>query len=451
MQSITAKRALLPDGWHGAVAIDVDANGRIAAIRAAPVAEACEHDLLLPAPANVHSHAFQRAMAGLAEARGTAGGDNFWSWRQRMYQLVERLTPQDLHAITALAQMEMLEAGFASVAEFHYLHRDPNGANYADVAEMASAVVAASRRSGIGLTLLPVLYQRGGCDGRALEGAQRRFGNTLHEYQRLLEACQALCAHALADFRVGAAAHSLRAVEASAMIELSQLPSAQLLHIHAAEQRSEVEEVNACLGARPVEWLLRHCGVDARWTIVHATHLLAGELKALARSGAVAALCPVTEANLGDGIFPAGEFAGENGLWGVGSDSNVEISVAAELRMLEYSQRLRDQERTRLAATGGSSGRFLIEQAVRGGARALGRGGGGIALGEYADLMTLDSHDHRYAARRDDQWLDTWIFADGGVSEVWAAGRHLVHQGRHVERTAIIADYRRCLERLRTW
>ncbi len=394
--------------------------------------------LLLAAPANVHSHAFQRALAGLAEARGPAGQDSFWTWRRLMYRFLEQLDPDQIEAIAALAYVEMLEAGYASVGEFHYLHHRAGGAAYDDPAETTARIAAAALAAGIGLTHLPVLYAQGGADGRPLAGGQLRFGSDLDGFATLYEAAARIIAGLPADAEIGVAPHSLRAVPPdmlAAVVRLSDGP----VHIHIAEQPREVAEISAAYGARPVEWLLANAMVDERWCAVHATHMTGEETAALAGSGAVVGLCPVTEANLGDGIFNGPAFLNAGGSFGVGSDSNVRISLAEELRMLEYSQRYRAGKRAVLCAPGKSVGRTLYDAVLAGGARALGRDAGAIAPGRWADLTALDAGDPVLADLAGDRLLDAWIFAagDGAVSDVWSAGRHVVCGGRHVKRQQI--------------
>ncbi len=435
---LSAATALLPEGWARDVQIEV-AEGRIAQVwrdRPAPGAHAC----LLPAPVNLHSHAFQRAMAGLTERR-TAGRESFWTWRDLMYRFVERLDPDQVEAIAAFAQVEMAEAGYAAVAEFHYLHHGTEGRPYADPAEMSARIVAAAQASGLGLTLLPVLYAQGGCDGRALAGGQRRFGTDLDGFARLHEGATRAVA-TLPDGRVGVAPHSLRAVSHEALAGAVALAPDGPLHLHLAEQTAEVDEVRAAYGARPVEWLLAHHDVDARWCLIHCTQMEPHETHSLAASGAVAGLCPVTEANLGDGIFDGARYLAAGGRWGVGTDSNVRISLAEELRLLEYGQRLMQLGRAILASDDRSAGRTLYEGALAGGAQAARRASGAIRVGDWADLVAPDMAAVDLEGRAGDAILDSWIFAKGGVAEVWSAGRHIVTGGRHVARAAIEARYR---------
>ncbi len=447
MQVIWAERALLPEGWAEAVRVEVDRAGRIVGVAAGAAPAGTAVPLLLPAPVNLHSHAFQRAMAGLTETRGPDPSDSFWTWRRLMFRFLEALTPEDVEAIAAFAQMEMLEAGFAACAEFHYLHHRPDGAPYDDLAEMSARIAAAAAQSGIGLTLLPVLYQYGGCDRRPLAAGQRRFGNDPDGFARLLEAAGRLRAALPADAGLGVAPHSLRAVSPEGLMAVVALAAEAAdgpIHMHLAEQTAEVAEVEAALGARPVRWLLGNVPVDARWCLIHCTQMLSDETGALAATGAVAGLCPITEASLGDGVFDGVRWRGAGGRFGVGSDSNIRIALAEELRSLEYSQRLRDRVRAALATPDVSTGRALFSGALAGGAQAAGRRSGAIMPGLWADLLALDASHPDLAGLSADRLLDAWIFAagDGAVREVWAAGRHVVREGRHVARTAITARYR---------
>ena len=446
MPILCAETALLPDGWARDVQVEVS-EGRIVAVTTG-VAERAQIGCLLPAPVNLHSHAFQRAMAGMTERRGPTP-DSFWTWRALMYRFLDHLTPDDVQAIAAFQQMEMLEAGYGCVAEFHYLHHRPGGAPYADLAEMSGRIVASAQQSGIGLTLLPVLYEKGGCDGRALTSGQVRFGNDLDRFARLW---QGAVDHAKgADMVVGVAPHSLRAVSVAGLRDVVTLAPAAPVHLHIAEQVAEVAEVLAHCGARPVEWLLANVEVDARWCAVHATQMQPAETLALAATGAVAGLCPITEANLGDGIFDGMRWLGAGGRFGVGSDSNVRISLTEELRLLEYSQRLANKGRAMFATGDRSTGRVLFEGAVQGGAQAAGRQSGAIRVGDWADLLALDMAAVDLEGRQGDDILDALIFAgdDRLVRDVWSAGRHMVTGGRHVARGAIEAGYRRVMAGLR--
>ena len=448
MTVLFAETALLPEGWARDVELEIE-GGRITRISTEsprPNALGC----VLPAPVNLHSHAFQRAMAGMTERR-SAGRDSFWTWRDLMYRFLDRLTPEDVEAIAAFAQMEMAEAGFAAVAEFHYLHHAQGGAAYADRGEMSSRISAAASETGIGLTLLPVLYAQGGCDGRALAAGQLRFLNDTSGLSDILASAARSVATLPADTVLGVAPHSLRAVSREQLREVVEIAPRAPLHMHLAEQAAEVAEVVQAYGARPVTWLLDNHAVDHRWCLIHCTQMEPAETCALAASGAVAGLCPITEANLGDGIFDGVRFARAAGRWGVGSDSNLRISLCEELRLLEYSQRLRDRGRAMLATEEKSTGRMLYESAVGGGAQAAGRASGAIRVGDWADLLALDMAATDLAGRQGDDILDAWIFAgnDRLVAAVWAAGRAIVTGGRHVRRTPIEARYRVVMAGLR--
>jgi len=457
MTTLFAGRALLPGGWARDVRVTVGEDGRIASVEAGAAAAGGDERLgtriLLPAPVNLHSHAFQRAMAGMTEARGPSGAggerDSFWSWRRLMYRFLETLSPEDIEAIAALVQVEMAEAGYAAVAEFHYLHNQVGGAAYANPGELSARIAAAAGQTGLGLTLLPVLYMQGGCDGRPLAGGQLRFSCGLDHFGRIVEGGEAAARELPADTVVGVAPHSLRAVPPEAVREVAGLRPGRPVHVHAAEQTAEVAEVEAAHGARPVALLLE-MGIDRRWCLIHATQMQPAETEGLARSGAVAGLCPITESSLGDGIFEGVRFLEAGGLFGVGSDSNIRIALSEELRTLEYSQRLRDRGRAVLADAR-STGRAVFETAVAGGARAAGRDSGAIEAVRFADLAALDGEALAIAGLDGDMALDAWIFAgdDRAVSDVWSAGRRLVTGGRHFAREAVERRYRGVIARLR--
>ena len=454
MKTLYSARALLPSGWARDVRVTLGTDGRIAAVETAaqpqPGDERLTGRILLPAPSNLHSHAFQRAMAGMTEARGPDAKDSFWTWRKLMYRFLETLSPADVQAIAALVQVEMAEAGYAAVGEFHYLHNQPGGTPYTNPAEMAARIAAASSETGLGLTLLPVLYMQGGCDGRPLAGGQLRFSCGLDAFERILEGSLTAAGGLPSDTRVGVAPHSLRAVPPDAVRAVAQLRPDDPVHIHAAEQTAEVAEVKAAHGARPVALLLDQIGIDRRWCLIHTTHMQPAETQGLAHSDAVSGLCPITESNLGDGIFDATRFRDAGGAFGIGSDSNIRISLSEELRTLEYSQRLGDQARAVLAGPG-STGRVLFDGVVAGTAQACGREAGAIAPGRLADLMTLDGDNLALAGLDGDMALDAWIFAgdDRAVSDVWSAGRRLVTAERHFARDTVEARYRAVIARLR--
>ena len=443
------RSAWLPAGWASDVRVTMR-DGLIESVAAnqPPRPGDERHKVGLPGVSNLHSHAFQRGMAGLTEVRG-AGDDSFWTWRETMYRFVDRIGPDELHAIAALAYVEMLESGFTRVGEFHYLHHAVDGEPFAEPAQMSQAIVAAADESGIGLTHLPVFYAHGGFGGVAPGHGQRRFIHDLDGFARLIEGVRAAAAR-LPDAVVGLAPHSLRAVTADELRGLEALAPQGPIHIHVAEQLKEVEDCLAACGARPVEWLLANMQVDRRWCLVHATHMDAEETAAVARSSAVDGLCPITEANLGDGLFPAVAYLAAGGRFGVGSDSNVLIDLAEELRLLEYGQRLTHRGRNALAGgPGGSTGEALFAAAVDGGAQALGVESG-IAVGRSADLVSLDGDHPSLAGRTGGAILDSWLFAArrGAIDGVWRRGRKLVERGGHVAGEAIRARYRRTMAQL---
>ena len=445
------ENAWLPAGWQTGVRVEVRGElitGVACGMTAGP------HDvrlrLALPGVPNVHSHAFQRAMAGLAERRGPSGTDDFWSWREVMYRFLARIGPDDLEAIAAYAYADLLEAGFTSVGEFHYLHRNPHGGPYDDPAELAMRHVAAADSTGIGLTLLPVFYESSQFGGAPPAPGQRRFITDPATFGEIVAAVRSGI-HPSPGRNVGIAPHSLRAVTAGHLAALLDRYREGPIHIHAAEQMKEVEDCVAFTGERPVEWLLRHAAVDTRWCVVHATHLTPAETSALARCGAVAGLCPVTEANLGDGIFPAPAYRAAQGRWGIGTDSHIRLDAAGELRQLEYAQRLLQRQRNVLARPDQpSTGTSLYQEALAGGAQALGLPVGAIAPGHRADFLALDADHPDLAGRALDAVLDTWIFAQGRslIRDVIASGRIVVENRRHLERERIDAAYRRTLRKL---
>lgn len=450
MAIVWAETALLPDGWAENVAVEIDHAGLVTSVRAGQKAAGTRVGILLPAPANCHSHAFQRAMAGLTEKRGPDASDSFWTWRQLMFRFLDRLTPDHVEAIAAFVQMEMLEAGYAANVEFHYLHHQPGGAPYDNVAEMAERIAAASARTGIGLTLLPVHYQYGGCDRRPLGPGQIRFGNTLDEYARLYAHSARAIAPLPGDCRLGVAPHSLRAVAPEDLAHHAALAGTAPLHMHLAEQKAEVEEVLAAHSARPVEWVLENMNLGGSRCFIHCTQMQPHETTGLARSGALAGLCPITESSLGDGIFDGVRWFEAGGRIAIGSDSNIRIALSEELRTLDYSQRLRDHSRAALASPGKSTGRRLFEAATDGGAIASARNAGEIAVGKFADLMALDANSVDLLGRKGDTLLDCFVFAgdDRMVTDVWSAGRHMVRDGRHVAREAITSAYARAMRDL---
>lgn len=448
MNTIFAAAALLPNGWAKDVRVTVSKDGRIAELTtgASRLNTDTSVPVLLPAPGNLHSHAFQRAMAGMTERRG-AGDDSFWTWRNLMYRFLDVLTPRHMRAIATLAYVEMLEAGFASVGEFHYIHHQPGGTPYDDLAELSLSIMEAASDTGIGLTHLPVLYTYGGAGRQTLAGGQLRFGNDPDRFSRLVERLQPALKSLAPDAVLGVAPHSLRATDPEALRTVSALPGSGPIHIHAAEQTTEVAQISDWLLARPVEFLLGEIGIDHRWCLIHATHMTASETAGLAASGAVTGLCPITEANLGDGLFNAPGYLKAGGKFGIGSDSNIRISLMEELRLLEYGQRIKHQSRNVLAPTGASVGETLFTGAAKGAAQALARDCGEIRPGAWADLVALDRTAPALMPLADDALLDGWIFAgnDRLVTDVWSAGRHCVEQGRHHAREKAEAGYRTAL------
>ncbi len=447
MTGIFAENALLAGDWHSDVRLTVEAK-RIVSIEpdAAPQAGDERHAIILPGMPNLHSHAFQRGMAGLTETRGPSA-DSFWSWREVMYRFALSMTPEQVEAVAAQLYVEMLEAGFSRVGEFHYLHHDIDGGHYSNIAEMAARIASAAHSTGINLTLLPVFYAHSGFGGAAPNDGQRRFINDLDSFCRLLEGARAGVKN-LPGVVVGVAPHSLRAVTPEELAAVTALTDGPV-HIHIAEQVKEVEDCIAWSGARPVAWLLDHAPVDARWCLIHATHMLDTETVAMAKSGAIAGLCPITEANLGDGTFSAPLFIEHGGRFGIGSDSNVLIGISDELRQLEYSQRLFHRQRNVLAVTGGSNGRALFDAALTGGSVALGVESGEIAAGASADFISLDAGHPSLAGKSGDGILDAWIFANGAsVDCVWVRGKKLVSSGRHFLRETIAQDFRNVMMQL---
>lgn len=452
MPSLFAERALLPKGWARNVRIEIAADGLIA--RVAPDASADGAERLngpaLPGMPNLHSHAFQRAMAGLAEVAGNPQ-DSFWTWRELMYRMVGKITPEQLEVIARQIYIEMLKTGYTGVAEFHYVHHNSDGRPYADPAELALRIGHAARDAGIGLTLLPVLYSHSGFGGQAPNVGQRRFIHGTDSYLALLQRLDAALRNEPTQC-LGLCFHSLRAVtpeqiEAVLAADDGQRP----IHIHIAEQRKEVDDCLAWSGLRPVQWLYENVPVDERWCLVHATHVEDEEVAAMARSGVVAGLCPTTEANLGDGLFPAVDYLARNGRLGIGSDSHVSVSVVEELRWLEYGQRLRDQRRNRLfRADQPNVGRTLYDAALAGGTLALGQNVGALAPGRRADLLVLDGSDPYLATAEGDALLNRWLFAGGDrqVRDVMVHGRWMVRDGRHAAEEETARAFARVLRAL---
>jgi formimidoylglutamate deiminase len=456
MNRLFAARALLTTGWHNNVLLEWDENGcltRVAPDNARADAKASV-DLVLPGMPNLHSHAFQRAMAGLTEYRANPT-DSFWSWRTLMYQFAQKLSPPALKAIALQLYIDMLKAGYTSVCEFHYVHHDVGGKPYANPGETSACLIAAAEEAGIGLTLLPVLYQYSGFGAQAPHAGQARFINSPQWIIDLLQDLQR--AHPQhAGLRYGVAPHSLRAVSPASLNDmlaaLKQWDAKAPIHIHIVEQTKEVDDCVAHLGQQPVAWLLDNIDVDAHWCLVHATHMTQSETQALAHSGAIAGICPSTEANLGDGIFNGADYAQAGGSWGIGSDSHISTSMREELRLYEYSQRLIQRQRNVLTgAQGGSVGAYLYTQALRGGAAASGRPVAGLMTGQRADLIVLNHEHADLCGKTGDQLLDSFIFCNHGqspVRDVMSAGRWVVRDGRHVAEENSATAYRAALQDL---
>jgi formimidoylglutamate deiminase len=437
MSVFFAERALLPTGWANNVRFDVSPEGALTRVAADADSEGAElmNGPVVPGMPNLHSHAFQRAMAGLAEVAGNPN-DSFWTWRDLMYRLVGQISPEQLGIIARQLYIEMLKGGFTSVAEFHYVHHDTAGKPYADTAELALRVSEAASSVGIGLTLLPVLYSHSGFGGQPPNEGQRRFIHSTDSYLDLQTRLRQIIKTQPAQ-AVGICFHSLRAVtprQISAVLAASdkQCP----VHIHIAEQQKEVDDCLSWSGRRPLQWLYENVDVDQRWCLVHATHAEADEVTLMATSKAVAGLCLTTEANLGDGIFPAVDYIAQGGRWGIGSDSHVSLSVVEELRWLEYGQRLRDQRRNRLYRSDQPMvGRTLYDAALVGGAQAMGQPVGALEVGKRADWLVLDGNDPYLATASGDGILNRWLFAGGDrqIRDVMVNGRWVISDGRHAD------------------
>ncbi|MDP3548285.1 MAG: formimidoylglutamate deiminase [Phreatobacter sp.] len=450
MDKLHLDKALTPEGWRDDVTVSVDSDGRIAAIAQGPApADATRlAGIVLPGLPNLHSHTFQRGMAGLAEVAGRAE-DSFWTWRDWMYRFALALDPDDVEAIAALAYAEMLEAGFTTVGEFHYLHHDRDGRPYADPAELGRRCVAAAEATGLAITLLPVFYAHSGFRGLPPGQGQRRFICDLDLFARVAEGGR-VAASAYARGGFGIAPHSMRAVTQEELRTLIAAFPDGPLHIHVSEQVKEVEDCLAAHGTRPIALLADTAPLSERWCLIHATHADAAERRIMAQAGVVVGLCPVTEANLGDGLFEGVDFRSLGGRFGVGTDSNVAISATGELSMLEYAQRFLTRRRTAMADRGASTGRGVFESCLAGGAQALGLGTAGIAVGAPADFIVLDPNHIAFAGRDGDALIDSWIFGPSAaaVREVYVSGRRVVDGGRHVARSAVEARARKVLERI---
>lgn len=444
--------AWLPEGWRRNVVISVDPAGDIVDVAADDVVTTARtvNGAAIPGMPNAHSHAFQRALAGLAERRGTQS-DTFWSWREIMYRLAARLTPESLNAIAAQVYADMLKSGYTAVCEFHYVHNNADGLSYDDPLVMCHSLVDAAATAGIGLTLLPTLYQTSDFGAHAPVGVQRRFALQTEQYLDLLGRLRPSPQHA-AQIAVGIAFHSLRAVPPSALrAVLQEHPTANTLHIHVAEQSDEVERCVQVLGCRPIEWLITQVGLDHRWVLVHATHATQVELREVADAHATIALCPTTEADLGDGAFATLDFLEARGAFAIGSDSHIQLSPGEELRWLEYQSRLARRQRNVLQPVDGTSvGAGLWRTTCSAGAKASARKIGSLQAGYRADIVVLDTNAPAFVGRVDETIIDTFVFAcaPNAVRDVMVGGRWLVQDGRHFAETAIAAGYRRAIASL---
>jgi formimidoylglutamate deiminase len=443
-------KALTSEGWQQDVTVSLDAGGFITRVESGAKASASVHGAAVPAMPNVHSHAHQRLMLGLAERAGP-GTDTFWTWREVMYRFALKLDPEDLEAVAAQLYVEMLKGGYGAAGEFQYLHHAPDGSPYADRAELSMRCLAAAGQAGIAITMLPALYTYGGFGGQPPVAGQRRFINSLDGFLGIRARIEGTLEGSPLR-RLGVAPHSFRAVTPELLKELlASIPETDPVHIHVAEQTLEVEECLSSSGRRPVETLLDFADGSRTFCAIHATHMTEAETSGLARSGVIAGLCPMTEANLGDGIFPARRFLGEGGSFAIGTDSQINVSVADDLRQLEYSQRLRDRERNVLAdGPGRSTGRRLFDAALKGGAKALAQPMGAIEVGKRADISVLDTAHPILEGRDDDALIDSWVFAGGQacISDVFVAGLHVVKDRRHVDEERILDRFRRTVSRL---
>jgi formimidoylglutamate deiminase len=455
MPALFAETALLPQGWADRVRIDWDASGTITAVTPAAAAQGSAEraDTLVPGMANLHCHSFQRAMAGLTERAGPEG-DDFWSWREVMYSFLAKLDPEQIAAIAAQLYVELLKSGYTAVAEFHYIHNDPEGRPYADRAELANQIALAAGATGIRMTLLPVLYQSGNFGGAPPSDGQRRFLMKTDAFNALVESLFKALRGSRA-IRIGIAPHSLRAVPPEALraakAAVDRLDASAPIHIHAAEQTKEVDDCVAWSRKRPIEWLLDEMKIDARWALIHCTHMTPEETRRLAASGAVAGLCPTTEADLGDGVFPLVDYLAAKGRFGIGSDSNVGVVPAEELRWLEYGQRLVRRKRNLVPAERDHSiGAALWRAALAGGAQALAQPIGAIAQGKRADFLALDRNHPSLAGHAGDGLLDALVFAGAtaAIRHVMVGGRWVVRDGRHPSEDRIAENYRAALRRL---
>jgi len=451
MKALFAHRALLADGWHKDVLLQWDDRGNFTAVQADAVAAPGipSARLVMPGMVNLHSHAFQRALGGLTEIAGDSK-DSFWTWRDLMYRFARNITPEQMEAIAAQLYSECLRHGYTSMCEFHYVQRASDGAMYPQASETAQRVIAAARHVGIGITMLPVLYCYAGFGEQPLKPEQARFRTDARDVLKIIGELEPLRD---AQVEIGVAPHSLRAASVAQIREvLEHLPKARPVHIHIAEQQGEVQQSLDFSGMRPVQYLYENLPVDARWCLVHATHLTEDEVTVIAKSGAVAGLCPTTEANLGDGLFPLESFLAQGGRIGVGSDSHVSQSAVEELRWLEYGQRLQQQRRN-IAVSGEQRrvGDFLWQAALQGGAQAAGRPVGALAVGKRADLIVLDDDHPNLDGIDAADVLGCFVFSgnDNLVRDVMVGGHWVVRGQKHVAQPAITARFKKTLAELR--
>lgn len=449
-----------PNGWLSPGYLEVGSDGMILSVTAVkPQGKVVEklRGFGVPGLSNLHSHAFQRALAGRTEfVEAARAEDNLWTWRKEMYRLVDKLSPEDYEAIAALVYLEMLQFGMTAVCEFHYVHHQPGGSTYANPAEMSDRLIAAAGQTGLGMTILPVLYAHGGI-GKPVESTQRRFVHGVDDYLSLIETLRTRRS-GQPNLRVGAALHSLRAVTPdevrAALAGMQAMDPAARLHIHVSETTHEVAEVQAGLGARPVQWLLDNVGLGPNWCLVHATHLDASEIAGMAASGAVAGICPLTEATMGDGFFALTEYHGAGGTWGIGTDSHYSTSTAEELRILECGKRLELRRRNVIARSlngaPAHTGRVLFDTALAGGEQASGQGGGSLTVGRRADLVMLDADSQVLLGHGPETVLDAWVLAgtQNPVRDVMIAGRWVIRDGHHPEQARIRSEFRKTATRL---
>ena len=457
MATLFAPSALLPEGWADNVIIEIDKDGWIVGVDAFKPAPGGDAETMsgpvIPGVPNAHSRTFQRVMAGLTE-RGGGRKESFWNWRETMYRFLSQLTPEDIGAIATQVYIEMLKGGYTSVAEFNYIHHQPDGKAYTETSIVSQSLVRAALDAGISITMLPALYAYGGFGERPPEDGQKRFINSEASFLRILQELSGQYQHH-PQVTVGFAHHSLRAVSAEMMRAVNKschalLPGAPV-HIHVAEQASEVEACLEWSGKRPLAWLLENVSTDKNWCIIHATHIDASEVKQLAQSGAVVALCPTTEANLGGGIFPLTDYFQQGGIFSIGSGSNVTISMQQELRWLEYGQRLQRQERKIIQSLEiPSVGGMLLEQATKGGAQATGRKTGRIEAGYRADLVVLDTDLASMTQKVRDHVLDAAIFAanHNPVKDVMSGGKWVVRDHQHRREEQVLGKYRDVIRKL---